>query len=281
MIIKSMSRKNLSFAKLLKYFEKEQVRTRFIHNLYSKIANKKQIIKEFMANAKYLNNSRGKVFLYHEILSLENNNLSLKEQEKILQDLTHKYIQVRANEHLVYGVIHQDTNNLHMHLMISSNKVAENKRTRLSKKEFKDIQASLENYKNQTYPNLEQTQIYQNKTKDRSKSKQKEQEVKHRRNKQTKKEFLKENLQNIFVRSLSKIALENSLENNGFYFYKRASNFSIKYENRNYRLKILGLEYEYKQALTRIEKIEARREKRQSFKDEKTKKKSQGFSKER
>jgi hypothetical protein len=218
MIIKSMSRKNLSFAKLLKYFEKEQVKSRYIHNLYSNIANKKQIIKEFMANAKYLKNSRGKVFLYHEILSLENNNLTLKEQEKILQDLTQKYIQARANEHLVYGVIHKDTNNLHMHLMISSNKVAENKRTRLSKKEF-----------------------------------------------------LKENLQNIFVRSLSKTALENSLENNGFYLYKRASNFSIKYENRNYRLKTLGLEYEYKQALTRIEKIEARREKRQSFKDEKTK----------
>lgn len=276
-----MSRKNLSFGKLLKYLEKEQVRSRFIHNLYSNLNDRKQIIKEFLENSKHLKNARGKVFLYHEILSLENNNLTLKQQEKILQDLTHKYIQARANEQLVYGVIHNDRNNLHMHLIISSNKVAENKRTRLSKQEFKDIQANLENYKNQTYPTLQKTQIYQSQTKDRTKSKQSEQEIKHRRKKQTKKEFLKENLQNIFARSLSKTALENSLENNGFYLYQRASNFSIKYENRNYRLKTLGLDLEYKQALTRIEKIEARREKRQSFKDEKTKNKSQSSSRER
>ncbi len=283
MIIKSMSRKNISFLKLLKYFEKEQVKSRFIHNLYSNINDRKQIIKEFMANAKYLKNSRGKVFLYHEILSLENNNLTLKEQEKILQDLTKNYIQARANEHLVYGVIHEDTNNLHIHLMISSNKVSENKRVRLSKSEFKNIQASLESYKNRTYPQLSKTSHYQDKTKDISKSKNREQEIKHKRNKQTKKEFLKESLQNIFTRSLSKVALENSLKDKGFYLYKRGSNFLIKYENKNYRLKTLGLDNLYEQTLTKLEKIEKRKEKRRSFKNEKIRDKTinQSFSRQR
>ena len=219
--------------------------------------------------------------MYHEILSLEDNNLSLKQQEKILLDLTKQYILLRANDNLVYGVIHKDTNNSHIHLMISSNKVSENKRVRLSKSEFKNIQASLESYKNRTYPQLSKTNHYQSKTKDISKSKNCEQEIKHRRKKQTKKEFLKENLQNIFARSLSKTALENSLKNNGFYLYERGINFSIKYENRVYRLKTLGLDLEYKKTLNKIKIIEARQEKRQSFKDVKTKNKFQSSTRER
>jgi hypothetical protein len=268
MIIKSMSRKNKSFWQLLRYIEKEQVTSRFIWNLYSNINDRKNIVKEFIANAKHLKNARGKVYIYHEILSLEDSSLSLKRQEEILQDLTRKYISSRANNHLVYGCIHNDKNNLHMHLMISSNAILEQKRTRLSKQKFKQIQQNLEIYKNHTYPELGKSNFYNQQHKDRSKTKKDEQEIKHRRKKQTKKEFLKENLQSIFARSLSKTALENSLKNNGFYLYQRATTFSIKYENKSYRLKTLGLDLEYKKALGRIEKIEARKERRSEFKRE-------------
>ena len=254
MIIKSMSRKNTSFAQLIKYFEKEQVNSRFSWNLYSCMNDRDSIIKEFESNSKYLKNARGKVYLYHEVLSLEKNNLSIKKQQEILQDLSKKYISQRANESLVYGVIHNDTNNLHMHLMISSNKVLSSKRERLSKKEFKTIQHTLEQYKNEYYKELTQTNFYEQKQ--------------YTKSKQSKKEFVRENLEYIFKRSLSKVSLENALKNQGFTIKQKGVNFVVEYENKTYRLKTLDLDIKYKQTLSRHIKTELRKEKRQEFKQE-------------
>ncbi|RLA84253.1 MAG: hypothetical protein DRG78_01975 [Epsilonproteobacteria bacterium] len=272
MIIKSMSRANQTFYQLIRYFEKEQILNKFAWNLYSDLEDEAELTREFLDNAQYLKNSRGKVYLYHEILSLEKNNLTLEEQQQIINDLTKQYIQQRANNHLVYGVIHNDTNNLHMHLMISSNKVLEHKRTRLSKAQFKQIQKNLELYKNLTYKHqLKPTYIYlKPKVKEHIKEKIQEQEMKHRRKKQTKKEFVREQLQNIFKRSISKVALENSLKNKNFEINTRGLNIGVRFENKNYRLKTLGLDYEYKQTLTRFTKREKLREKRSEFKKEKT-----------
>jgi hypothetical protein len=81
------------------------------------------LAKEFNDNAKTLKKSRGKVYLYHEVISLENTKLDNKQSKEILHKLADKYISLRAKNHLVYGVIHNDTNNPHIHLMISSNEV--------------------------------------------------------------------------------------------------------------------------------------------------------------
>lgn len=289
-----MSRKNLSFYQLLNYFEKEQVQERFTWNLYSSLVDKQEIIKEFMENAEYLKKSRGKVFMYHEVIALEKNDLSLERQTEILKELTKLYVIQRANEHLVYGVIHQDTKNLHMHLMISSNKISENKRVRLSKKEFAHIQKQLEQYKNQKFEKeLEQTQLYQ-KEKEQVKETVKEQEIKHRRKKQTKKEEVREQLEKIFNRSFSKEALEKAFKDQGFELYQRGKTIGIKFENKSYRFKTLGIEQEYKQTLSKFTKREQRQEKRQEFKHEQkqqrktstqkktqTQDKSQGFTRQR
>ena len=265
MIIKSMSRQNQTFAQLMNYMNKEKTLDTFTWNLYSNRKNTQELVDEFLQNAEYLKSARGKVFLYHEILSLEKNNLSLKEQQQILSDLAHKYIQQRANENLVYGVIHNDTKNLHIHLMISANKVAQNKRVRLSKKEFKDIQKNLELYKNQAYPQLEKTTIYQQ-NKDRTKSKQKEQEIKHRRKKVPLKEQIKEDLEDIFLKTHTNTYLQNALKNRDYQFYTRGKYNGIIYKNKKYRLNTLGLEKDYKQALSNIKKVMERKSKRQDFK---------------
>jgi hypothetical protein len=270
MIIKSMSRANQSFYQLIRYFEKEQILNRFAWNLYSNLEDESELTNEFLNNAQFLKGSRGKVYLYHEILSLEKNNLTLQEQQQIINDLTKQYVMQRANQHLAYGVIHNDTNYLHMHILISSNKILEQKRTRLSKLEFKQIQQNIEQYKNLTYSKkLEQTHIYQN-AKIKNKEKLQEQEIKYRRKKQTKKEFIKETLNNIFAKSFSKNALINSLKNNNFEMYQNGKNIGIKFENKNYRLKTLGLEEAYKYTLTKFNKREKLQEKRNEFKKTKT-----------
>lgn len=277
-----MSRKDLSFKQLVSYFEKEDVADRFAWNLYSTIENKEEIIKEFMDNAEYIKKARGSVYMYHEVLSLQENNLNLERQKEILQELTKLYVQKRADEHLLYGVIHQDTSHIHMHLMISSNKIAHNKRVRLSKSELAQIQAEVEQYKNIKFKDeLEPTYHYQKdrvKTKEKIKESVKEQEIKHRRKKQTKKEWINEQLKEIFDKSLSNDAMEKSLKAKGFKIYTRKTTSGVTFENKKYRFKTLGLEQTYKQTLARFEKREQRQEKRQEFKQQNSKRKANSNS---
>jgi len=268
-----MSRQNMSFSQLIEYMDKEHTLDSFSHNLYS--YKKQEIIKEFEQNSELLTHARGKVYLYHEVIALQKNNLPIEKQLKILHDLAELYTLKRGYEHLVYGKVHNDTDHLHMHLLISANKLNENKRTRLSKKEFSDIQKFVETYKNKKYENiLEKTHNYLQEATKVKKSR-KEQEIKHKRKKQTQKEFVSENISSSLHNSFSQTAFEKSLENKGLKFYQNGNTIGVTYDKKNYRLKTLGLFEEYKKSLTKFKQKEARTEKRQEFKNSKRKTRSQ------
>ena len=57
-----------------------------------------------------------------------------------------EYLRQRAPEQLAYGVIHLDTDHIHLHLMVSANRVRSADRVRLSKADFADIQRETERY---------------------------------------------------------------------------------------------------------------------------------------
>ena len=266
MIIKSMSRKSKSFSQLYDYLMRDKNSFCFTRNSYFK--DKKNLINEFMKNSEYLKNTRGKNYLYHELLSLEQNKLSLQEQKEILLDLANKYLEQRANNHLAFGVVHEDKNHIHLHLMISANEILGEKRVRISKNEFATIQKNLEDYKNQRYSKLNKSSFYQSK-KDLSKEKLQEQEIKYKRKKQTIKDKIKEDLIKTFKTAKSKTYLENHLESLNYEIYQRGQTIGIIYENKNYRLKTLGLEEQYLTMLKEFEHIKEREIKRQKFKDEK------------
>jgi hypothetical protein len=173
--------------------------------------------------------------------------------------------------------MHNDTNNPHIHLIISSNEIESQKRVRLSKKQFSSIQANLEAYKNQTYSKELGLSERYGKTKDRSKQKQVEQEMKHKRKKIPKKEQIKQELSHIFEQAISQTALKNTLNSKGYELYTRGKTTGVIYEDKKYRLKTLGLENNYKKTLSNIQKREQRQQKRQDFKKSKTKSKSQNF----
>ena len=263
-----MSRKTKSFSQLYDYLTRDKSNFSFSKNTYSNSKDKKNLIKEFMKNSEYLNDSRGKVFLYHELISLNPNTLSLDEQKKILLDLANKYLDIRAQNNLSFGVIHEDKNHIHLHLMISSNEIESDKRVRLSKKEFALIQKHLENYKNDRYSELEKSSFYQ-KEKDLSKEKQQEQEIKHKRNAKTIKDKIKEDLTKTFKTATSKTYFDNYLKSLNYEIYQRGQTIGIIYENKNYRLKTLGLEEQYLNMLKEFENIKQRETKRQKAKDEK------------
>jgi hypothetical protein len=204
MIIKSKSRSNKSFTSLYKYFTREQEFELFTHNLYSNAYNKDSVVKEFMDNSKEIDKAKGKNYLYHEFLSLEDNlNITDNRKKEILLDLSSKYIDLRAKDHLVLQSIHTDTKHTHIHLMISSNKISSNKRERLSKKEFAEIQKKVETYKNSKYPFLK-TEHYQDQEKNKVNQKQK----------------LEKLLQNIFTIK-TQTELDKRLKAENMEFYQR------------------------------------------------------------
>lgn len=256
----------MSFKQLIDYLDKDENLDRHTWNMYADKLCKEEVVNEFMQNAEYIKEAKGRVFMYHEVLSLEKNELDFKRQKEILFDLANEYVKQRASEHLVYGSVHNDTHNLHIHLIISSNKAFANKRTRLSKNQFASIQSDIQNYKNISYKELNRTSHYK-KTKDLSKSRQKEQEIKHQRNKQTTKEYIKENLQKIFDNTTSKEYLHNAMKSESYAFYSRGKTTGIKYNGKSYRLKTLGMDDSYRKVLNRVEKVKSREVKRSEFKN--------------
>ena len=156
-----MSRKSKSFSQLYDYLTRDSSSFTFSRNTYSNPKNKKEFLNEFYENAQHIREARGKVFLYHEVLSLEQNSLSKERQKEILLDMADKYLFQRADKHLAFGVVHNEKEHMHLHLMISANEIEGDKRVRLSKKKFKEIQQRLENYKNQKHKELRESSFYQ------------------------------------------------------------------------------------------------------------------------
>ena len=263
-----MSRKSKSFSQLYDYLTRNKSSHTFSRNTYSNSKNKKEFIHEFYENSRYLREARGKVFMYHEVLSLEANELSLERQKEILLDMADTYLLQRAEDHLAFGVIHEEKNNMHLHLMISANKIEGEKRVRLSKKEFSQIQQRLENYKNQKYKELNQSSLYQDK-KDLSKEKQNEQELKNRGARSVKDE-IKENLRATFSKATLSTYIENHLKTLGYEIYTRGKTKGVRYKNKNYRFKTLGLESEYQQLLKKLERIQEREIIRKKVKEERS-----------
>lgn len=273
MIIKSMSRKSRSFSQLYDYLTRDKSSFTFSRNTYSNPKQKKEFVNEFYKNARHIRDSRGKVYMYHEVLSLEKNDLSLKRQQEILLDMSDVYLRARADYHLAFGVIHKEKESLHVHLMISANEIEGEKRVRLSKQKFSSIQKQLETYKNQKYIELTKSSLYQDK-KDLSKEKQNEQELKNRGAKSIKEE-MRQNLKETFSKARSSTYVENSLKSFGYEVYERGDTKGITYKNKNYRLKTLGLEKEYRQLFKKLEQSQQRKIRRQKSKEERS------FSRER
>jgi len=253
MIIKSLSRATKSFEALYKYLTRDDDSLLNTHNLYSSPYQKEELIKEFLENASYLKKARGKNYLYHEIISLNKNNLSLQEQQKILTDLCSKYLSLRASEHLAFTALHKDKEHVHIHLMISSNEIEGRKRVRLSKKDFSNIQKELELYVNSTYPQLGATKHYQ-KGKSLAKSKNAEQQREQRTVKPSKKEIVQAHLKELFEMSESKNSFKNHMATVGIEFYTRGSTVGVIFQGKKYRLKTLGLLEEYEKVVEKFEK---------------------------
>lgn len=248
MIIKSMSRKEPSFAQLSNYiFKGADNNYTYIRNLYAN--DTEGISKEFEENFKFLKRQKNSNAIYHEILSISKASLDLEKQKEILFEIAREYAEIRARNCLVYGSLHEADNNLHFHLMISSNELEQKKNHYFSKKQFSEIKKGLEKYVLEKYPELEQRRLINRDKKKIEAISQKEFELKKRTGKITKRESIQYRLTQIFNNSPTKEIFFTNLEKNNIQIYVRGNTIGFKDltddTQRNYRLKKLGLSEEF------------------------------------
>jgi hypothetical protein len=234
MIIKSMSRKEGSFSQLYEYMEKGADRKddkyRFTYNVFGR--KKEHILNEFINNSAQLKQRKNGVYLYHEIISISRSKtLSTEAQKKALYEIVNEYTKRRAFGNLACGYMHDEKdNNLHFHLMLSSNEVGKSKRTSLRKNEFSTLKIEMEEWVLMKYPKLEQEKLISKKS----------------QYKDNKNEFT-DSLQSILSTAKSREDLHELLKNNQASYKVRGNTITFTNEktNKKHRLNTLGLGGEY------------------------------------
>lgn len=252
MIIKSMSRKHASFGQLIDYIEKGSSSRRFsvFHNTYSR--DSEEIKREFEANSENLRFRKNGVYLYHEVISITRSHHTHEDQQKeALQTIVREYLKMRASKQLAYAVLHEDkADNLHFHCVISANEAQDTTRKRLSKADFAEMQAQLEKWTLETFPELEQKAVFApNQTNEQKAEKQRKAkisnngaELKRRGGKTTERDTMKETLEAIFSTSTNGQHFTELLEKAGLKFYTRGKNHGVITEDgTKYRFSTLGL----------------------------------------
>lgn len=227
MIIKSMSRKVPSFGQLLGYIDREAGGEAYTlrHNLRGR--DHQSIEQEFSRNADLLQQRRGGVFLYHEIISISRaQGLAAELQKARLLEIVQEYIAARCPENLVYGGLHQDKDHsFHFHLMISANRANDPKRLRLDKHQFRDIQVRLEAHVLRTFPELEQ-KLAIGKRSDR-KLKQAEVELERRTGERPQRDPVLSRIREALEASLDHDSLRSALGRENLELYIRGKNLGV------------------------------------------------------
>lgn len=249
-----MSRKHPSFAQLIDYIEGETKRTHHAYSLYHNTYTRKtdDLKREFLENASHLKERKNGVYLYHEVVSISRSHtLSEDEQKAILQTIVREYLHTRARHMLAYAVLHEDTDNLHFHIVISANNAGSDTRQRLSKAQFAEIQHRLEAWVLRTYPTLEQKAVfYQNQTAHERKEREahhahlsdRGEQLKRRGGKTTLRDAIQERLTDMLETSTDPRHFAELMEQAGFQLYTRGKQYGITDQAGNkYRLHRLGL----------------------------------------
>jgi hypothetical protein len=244
MIIKSMSRKEPSFGQLMDYIDRDggEELYRIRYNLAGR--DRSRVRSEFEANASRLRERKNGVFMYHEIISLTRaKGLSLAEQKERLHHIAQQYVAARAPRNLCYGGLHADKgHSIHYHLMISSNRAGEEKRHRLSKEQFRDIQISLERHVLSNLPELEQKLAIEQSAESRISKK--ESELKRRTGQTPEREEVARRVQTACDQARDKDSLFAALGQHALDLYVRGSLLGVvdRQTGKRHRVRTLSAE---------------------------------------
>jgi hypothetical protein len=254
MIIKSMSRHEASFAQLLAYVGRHAGEDRYTlrHNVLGQ--SLEQITTEFEGNGVLLRQRKNGVTMYHEIISMTRaKGISPEAQKEALRAITLDYINARSPHNLVLGQLHDDTDHMHYHLVISANPLGSRERHRLSKAEFRSIQIGIEKKVLQNHPELEQTPAMSRKA--AKKLSHAGGGMKRRAGELPQRARVIEQLTTIFAIARSKDELFDQLTEVRLELYQRGKNFGVRNldTGRKHRIVTLGLKDAFETARRRLE----------------------------
>lgn len=279
MIIKSLSRKSgataggvssghtrfsSAFGKLIRYMnrgiEDGEGCAILWHNFYGgERSTEAEILQEFEGNSKLLQERKNGNVLYHEILSFSAGHQAQGDDlYRMVADIGQEYLRERAPHQLGYGVVHLDTDHIHLHLMISANPAGRSERVRLSKSDFSEIQKRIERFTLDRYQELSQTQVYdKEKSQEKLKTQVHEQAMKARTGQPSQKEQIKTKLHQVFERATTIEELGKLLSAEGLSLYTRGKSVGVVAREadgteRKHRLSTLGVVEHYEQTNARL-----------------------------
>lgn len=259
--------------KLIEYINKDSEKENkwLCWNMNIKEDNERSIINEFNNNLKYMQKRKNWNLVYHEIISLNWNDKKVITPE-ILFSLGRKYLEQRSPNAIAYGKIHMDSDNPHIHLIISANERKSKKKIRLSQSQFSKMKDQLEQFQRQEYPELEASMVNHGARSGEVKEKKKGsffrtkgEREKVRRQKKASWSGIQQNQKDL-VASILKTHLQEAtteedfqerVKGEGLEIYKRWNTLGVQdiATGRKHRLKTLGLLEVYKANQERWELI--------------------------
>lgn len=252
MIIKSSKHRRRKFRYLANYILSDKGRSdenetfTIYHNLHKSDLN--GVVQQFEENDQYRRKRKNGVVLFHEILSFSKENKQQLSLET-LEDIAHKFIELRGKDALCLVKPHINNENVHMHFMFSANEFHSSKGLRLGNKEFRQIRMDMEQYQNDHYPELSQSIVYLNRWQksrllevDHAKVSDKEYQVKRRTGKPSQKEVVSKKLQECYLDSTSRDDFFRRILEAGFelYTYRNKVN-GILFKGRKFRFRTLNI----------------------------------------
>lgn len=262
MIIKSMGRRKTTarngqsvFASLLNYFLKEKgAKIDICHNIPAHYYQS-EIIDTFADNARYLHERKNGNLAYHEIISFPVTQHDRSRVNTALQNIGRTYLAERAPHNIAVGVIHNDKDHAHLHLMLSSNKLYERNRVRLSREDFLAIQERVAAKAQILYPEFGLENLYTpNNIRSNARESvrltqgQQQQKVHRKTAPISRKEQLSELVHGLLDKHQDKTTLESALSQHGFTLYQRGQTVGlVDQDGKKHRLSTLGIMPRYQE----------------------------------
>lgn len=243
MIIKSLARKRPGFRQLISYIGRDNGPV-FSRNLYG-VEQAEDVAAAFEANHALLPKRKNGNALYHEVIVLPPQpGLTRARQAAILKELAERYCELRAPDNLAWGRIHQDTDNSHIHLMISANAARSVIRTRLPKARFAEIQTEMEREARIRFPDLQDRPIYDRAPSDRSPKRSREDAMERNSGKITRKALIRRQVEYWLPRSSSPEEFQRHLASINLELYRRGNQIGLRdtVSNGRHRLSTLGVD---------------------------------------
>ena len=249
MIIKSMSRKAPTFGQLMDYISRgsnAQTGTIYMRNVYAAPSDRDAVVGQFLDNYRFLPERKNGNALYHELVALEPQpHLTDSEIEAALYALAERYCQQRAPHQLAWGRVHHDTDFPHIHLMLSANAVRSDRRVRMDRAYFAQVQRGLERWQKEHLPEIKGQSVYGTQVeKETPHQPIQEGEMVRRTKSPSRKQQVFETVRAILDWASSQRQAEQRLQAAGFELYRRGQTWGIKdvASGRRYRLRTLGLQ---------------------------------------